>query len=140
MIGAVHRRIVDDKTAARHRNALEAHLAGEAMRRPPQRQSRVLQTQTHLRIDKPRLDEIDLAAHQRREGDLEMQFRGLDVGPSRRHGQLDVLELKIGGRQNLEIDAAADFDLSAGEVRKLRLDQMALGIPINEIRHRQSGS
>ncbi len=67
-----------------------------------------------------------------------MQFCDLNVGPPRRHRKLDIFELKIGGRQNLEIDAAADFDLGAGEVRKLRLDQVTLRAPVNEIRYRQS--
>ncbi len=35
LVGAVHRRIVDDEAAAGDRNALETHLAREAMLRAP---------------------------------------------------------------------------------------------------------
>ena len=138
---ASRRGIVDCNCSVLDRDALELHLLSrKRARRGRQANGFILDSQPQLRAHQPRLDEIDFAAHERRQRDFEVQLGGPDVSARRRIHHLHVGELKIRRRQQFEINAAADLHLLAEQVRELSFDQASLGIPINEVRHRQSGA
>ncbi len=86
------------------------------MPRAPRRQCAIHQAQLHLRCHEARFDEIDFAAQQRRQCDFKVQFGDFYVGARIRRGELDIGKLQIRRRQDLEIDAATDFDRGTGEI------------------------
>jgi hypothetical protein len=131
-------RIVDFYSAVFYDDPLETRLAGEAPRLRRAQSAVGALEQFEMRAAQARLDEIDLAAQQRRNGDFEQDILGRETCGGGLIQNFDLLKMQIGRRQELEIEAAANADRFAERLRKTRFDQAALGVPIDEIRRCQS--
>ena len=75
-----------------------------------------------------------LAAHQRIEGELDLQRAGPRPRQLARPAHLDPLQLHRGGRQDMDLDGADKPHFEAGEARGLGLEGIAVASPIDKKR------
>ena len=75
-----------------------------------------------------------LAAHQRIEGELDLQGPGARPRQFARPADLDPLQLHRGGRQDMHLDGAGKPHLQAGEPCGLGLESIAVATPIDKKR------
>ena len=132
-------RIADRHLAAVDDEPLEAEIAGErgCARRTSERSVRRERDREPRRLQMC-FDEVDVAAQQGEKGEFSLHGGGRQDERSRRIARLDPIKREIRRRQQPQIDAAADVDGRAGNIRQPRLDDRALLGPIDEIGTDQS--
>ncbi len=137
---AITPRIDDADGAMRDRDLFKPEAAGDAGLGQGQRQAAVRgEVKRQPRRFKPRLDEIDLAAQQRRGGELQPQLSGGEGDGRVLGADLDILNDEIGAWQQLKVDGAANFRRRAQRLGQARFDQAALGAPVDKIGADQRG-
>ncbi len=132
--GTARLRVGDGDRAVDDREALQPHVE-RCRRRDGQRRQRAIgeQDEADHRLLQPALNDVDLAMQQRRHGQLEVEVadahaQGCVVAADHR-----LVETKVGGRQQLQVDVAADRHLLPEGARQLRLQKAALAVPIDEV-------
>jgi len=128
-IGKGDAAVSDDEMVDRHGFGIEADR-----RRQPVEPPGLVETEGEFGPFHRHIGGAKLAAHQRIEGELDLQ--GARPRPHRlaRPADLDGLQFDRGRRQNMHLDRAGDPHLQAGEARGLRLEGVAEASPIDKQR------
>ena len=96
-----------------------------------------LEVEAQHRIDDGDFARLDGAAEQRADIEPGLERAHLEersVETTLLIGNLDVVESELGRRQEHEVNLAADLDLAAEQVGRLRLEDGAIVVPVNEKR------